>query len=147
MELGYDLVSRQAVAAGQDVVVVGAGQSAQESAALLSEAGARVQLLVRGRRLVFGAAPTPPPHWQPDTGLGRCCGSPAVRSSRHRGWRRPWRRGAEREGGQQIGAWGTSLPYFVREHTVFAETFHVSSWRTDAPGPSGPTFRSPEKRV
>ncbi|MFD4878973.1 NAD(P)-binding domain-containing protein [Streptomyces sp. NPDC058420] len=34
--------------AGRDVVVVGAGQSAQESAALLYEAGARVQLLVRG---------------------------------------------------------------------------------------------------
>lgn len=60
--------------AGQDVVVVGAGQSAQEGAALLSEAGAMVQLLVRGRRLVFGAAPTPPPHWQPDTGLGRSWG-------------------------------------------------------------------------
>ena len=60
--------------AGRDVVVIGAGQSAQESAALLSEAGARVQLLVRGTRLVFGAAPTPPPHWQPDTGLGRSWG-------------------------------------------------------------------------
>ncbi|WP_406129442.1 NAD(P)-binding domain-containing protein [Streptomyces sp. NBC_00989] len=60
--------------AGRDVVVVGAGQSAQESAALLGEAGARVQLLVRGRELVFGAAPTPPPHWQPDTGLGRSWG-------------------------------------------------------------------------
>ncbi|WP_328828863.1 NAD(P)-binding domain-containing protein [Streptomyces sp. NBC_00252] len=59
---------------GRDVVVVGAGQSAQESAALLNEVGAQVQLLVRGRELVFGAAPTPPPHWQPDTGLGRSWG-------------------------------------------------------------------------
>lgn len=57
--------------AGQDVVVVGAGQSAQESAALLHEAGARVQLIARTQRLVFGAGPTPPPHWQPDTPLGR----------------------------------------------------------------------------
>jgi thioredoxin reductase len=57
--------------AGQDVVVVGAGQSAQESAALLHESGARVQLLARAQRLVFGAGPTPGPHWQPDTPLGR----------------------------------------------------------------------------
>jgi thioredoxin reductase len=57
--------------AGRDVVVVGAGQSAQESAALLHEAGARVQLLARTDKLVFGAGPTPGPHWQPDTPLGR----------------------------------------------------------------------------
>ncbi|MGW3107858.1 NAD(P)-binding domain-containing protein [Streptomyces sp. NPDC001100] len=60
--------------AGREVVVVGAGQSAQESAALLHEADARVQLLVRARKLVFGAGPTPPPHWQPDTPLGRSWG-------------------------------------------------------------------------
>ena len=60
--------------AGREVVVVGAGQSAQESAALLHEAGARVQLLVRAQKLVFGAGPTPPPHWQPDTPLGRSWG-------------------------------------------------------------------------
>ena len=57
--------------AGRDVVVVGAGQSAQESAALLHEVGAQVQLLCRARQLVFGAGPTPGPHWQPDTPLGR----------------------------------------------------------------------------
>ncbi|MFD8508580.1 NAD(P)-binding domain-containing protein [Streptomyces sp. NPDC059687] len=59
------------VFAGRDVLVVGAGQSAQESAALLHEAGSHVQLLARTERLVFGAAPTPSPHWQPDTPLGR----------------------------------------------------------------------------
>ncbi|MGW1030126.1 FAD-dependent oxidoreductase [Streptomyces sp. NPDC002577] len=64
--------------AGQDVVVVGAGQSAQESAALLREAGAQVRLLARTPRLVFGAAPTPSPHWQPDTPLGRSWGLYAV---------------------------------------------------------------------
>ena len=57
--------------AGRDVIVVGAGQSAQESAALLHEAGARVRLLARSERLVFGAGPTAGPHWQPDTPLGR----------------------------------------------------------------------------
>ncbi|WP_427919111.1 FAD-dependent oxidoreductase [Streptomyces sp. cg40] len=60
--------------AGREVVVVGAGQSAQESAALLHEAGVRVQLLVRAGKLVFGAGPTPAPHWQPDTPLGRSWG-------------------------------------------------------------------------
>ncbi|WP_257004975.1 lysine N(6)-hydroxylase/L-ornithine N(5)-oxygenase family protein [Streptomyces sp. Tue6028] len=64
--------------AGQDVTVVGAGQSAQESAALLSEAGARVRLVARTERLVFGAAPARPPHWQPDTPLGRSWGLYAV---------------------------------------------------------------------
>ncbi|WP_406164620.1 NAD(P)-binding domain-containing protein [Streptomyces sp. NBC_00996] len=64
--------------AGHDGVVVGAGQSAQESAALLGEAGARVRLTARTQRLVFGTAPTPPPHWQPDTPLGRSWGLYAV---------------------------------------------------------------------
>ncbi|PBC65761.1 oxidoreductase [Streptomyces sp. Tue6028] len=64
--------------AGRDLVVVGAGQSAQESTALLKEAGAQVQLLVRDRQLVFGAEPTPPPHWQPDTPLGRSWGLYAI---------------------------------------------------------------------
>ncbi|MFJ5304139.1 NAD(P)-binding domain-containing protein [Streptomyces sp. NPDC088350] len=57
--------------AGRDVVVVGAGQSAQESAALLRETGAKVQLLARTEKLVFGGGPMPGPHWQPDTPLGR----------------------------------------------------------------------------
>ncbi|MGW5582627.1 NAD(P)-binding domain-containing protein [Streptomyces sp. NPDC003857] len=64
--------------ADRDVVVVGAGQSAQESAALLHEAGARVQLVARTPKLVFGAGPTTPPHWQPDTPLGRSWGLYAV---------------------------------------------------------------------
>ncbi|KUF19328.1 FAD-dependent oxidoreductase [Streptomyces silvensis] len=60
--------------AGQDVVVVGAGQSGQEGAALLHEAGARVRLLVRAPHLVFGRAPSPPPHWRPASPLGRSWG-------------------------------------------------------------------------
>ncbi|GAA1707926.1 hypothetical protein GCM10009680_55900 [Streptomyces yatensis] len=60
--------------AGRKVVVVGAGQSALESAALLREAGARPRLLVRGRKVVFGEAPSGPPHWRPDTPLGRSWG-------------------------------------------------------------------------
>ncbi|HVS76743.1 MAG TPA: NAD(P)-binding domain-containing protein, partial [Steroidobacteraceae bacterium] len=39
--------------AGRDVTVIGAGQSALESAALLHEAGARVRVIVRGDRLLW----------------------------------------------------------------------------------------------
>lgn len=59
------------VFAGREVVVVGAGQSALESAALLREAGASVRLLVRGRGIAFGASPTPGFHWRPEAPVGR----------------------------------------------------------------------------
>jgi len=45
--------------ADQDVAVIGAGQSALESAALLHEAGAKVQVLARGQAR-FGSPPKPP---------------------------------------------------------------------------------------
>jgi FAD-dependent urate hydroxylase len=45
---------------GRDVVVVGAGQSALESAALLHEAGAAVRILGRGDRLQWNGQPLPP---------------------------------------------------------------------------------------
>jgi FAD-dependent urate hydroxylase len=57
--------------AGRDVVVVGAGQSALETAALLHESGAHARLLVRGSTVRFNKEPTPGRHWQPDTPLGR----------------------------------------------------------------------------
>lgn len=44
---------------GQEVIVVGAGQSALESAALLHENGAAVQLLVRKRAVVWNGDPLP----------------------------------------------------------------------------------------
>lgn len=43
--------------AGRDVVVVGAGQSALEGAALLREQGATVRVLVRGSRLAWNGQP------------------------------------------------------------------------------------------
>ncbi|MFJ8132456.1 FAD-dependent oxidoreductase [Streptomyces hydrogenans] len=43
--------------AGRRVAVVGAGQSALESAALLHEAGARPTVIARGRTLLFGTPP------------------------------------------------------------------------------------------
>jgi thioredoxin reductase len=43
--------------AGQRIAIVGGGQSALESAALLHEAGAEVQVLVRERRVLWGSVP------------------------------------------------------------------------------------------
>lgn len=44
---------------GRTVAVVGAGQSALESAVLLRETGAKVHLLVRGQKLLWGGPPLP----------------------------------------------------------------------------------------
>ncbi|MFD9005913.1 FAD-dependent oxidoreductase [Streptomyces sp. NPDC059582] len=61
--------------AGQRIAVIGGGQSALESAALLHEAGAHVQVLVRGRRVLWGTVPQPSRPWprrlaQPSSPLG-----------------------------------------------------------------------------
>jgi FAD-dependent urate hydroxylase len=57
---------------GRDVVVIGAGQSALETAALLHEAGACVRLLVRDDHIVWNAVSKPRPFWkrliEPDAG-------------------------------------------------------------------------------
>jgi FAD-dependent urate hydroxylase len=59
--------------AGRDVTIIGAGQSALESAALLHEAGARVRLLARISRLEWNARSRPRPLRQrifsPDAGV------------------------------------------------------------------------------
>ncbi|WP_439947435.1 FAD-dependent oxidoreductase [Streptomyces sp. BBFR109] len=49
--------------AGRRVAVVGGGQSALESAALLHEAGAETQVLVRERDLLWGTTPEPAQPW------------------------------------------------------------------------------------
>ncbi|MEV5241253.1 NAD(P)-binding domain-containing protein [Streptomyces cinnamoneus] len=61
------------VFAGRDVVVVGAGQSALETAVLLAESGAgAVRIVARRRGAVrFGAAPDGQPPLRPDTPFGR----------------------------------------------------------------------------
>src|SRR5437660_2040478 len=62
--------------AGQRVVVVGAGQSALESAALLHEAGAQVEVVARASRLVWNGIPLDPDRplpqrlREPEAGLG-----------------------------------------------------------------------------
>ncbi|MFI9233835.1 FAD-dependent oxidoreductase [Streptomyces rimosus] len=60
------------VFAGRDVVVIGAGQSALESAVLLAENGARsVRIVARGRTAVgFGAPPDRQPRLRPRTPFG-----------------------------------------------------------------------------
>ncbi|WP_030676212.1 FAD-dependent oxidoreductase [Streptomyces rimosus] len=60
------------VFAGRDVVVIGAGQSALESAVLLAESGARsVRIVARGRTAVgFGAPPDRQPKLRPETPFG-----------------------------------------------------------------------------
>lgn len=59
-----------AAMAGRSVLVVGAGQSALEGAALLHEAGADVELVARTPKVRFGAAPADGPRWQPESPMG-----------------------------------------------------------------------------
>ncbi|WP_238431999.1 NAD(P)-binding domain-containing protein [Streptomyces cavernae] len=57
---------------GKELIVVGAGQSALETAALAAEAGARVRVVARGRGAVaFGAPPWKQPRLRPKSPFGR----------------------------------------------------------------------------
>ncbi|MGA4840250.1 FAD-dependent oxidoreductase [Streptomyces sp. G45] len=57
---------------GADLLVVGAGQSALETAVLAAEAGARVRVVARGRRAVaFGGPPWEQPRLRPASPFGR----------------------------------------------------------------------------
>jgi thioredoxin reductase len=60
--------------ANRDVCVIGAGQSALETAALLCEAGARVRVLVRKPQVEWNSPSKPRPLWKrmyaPDAGVG-----------------------------------------------------------------------------
>ncbi|MGW5662971.1 FAD-dependent oxidoreductase [Streptomyces sp. NPDC003758] len=58
--------------AGKELLVVGAGQSALETAALAAEAGARVRVVARGQgRVAFGAPPWDQPKLRPESPFGR----------------------------------------------------------------------------
>ncbi|MEV0529356.1 FAD-dependent oxidoreductase [Streptomyces sp. NPDC050439] len=58
--------------AGRELLVVGAGQSALETAALAAEAGASVKVVARGRGSVaFGAPPWEQPKLRPQSPFGR----------------------------------------------------------------------------
>jgi thioredoxin reductase len=62
--------------AGRDVTILGAGQSALESAALLHEAGATVRVIARTGRVIWNPAPSTEPRSfidsirRPESGLG-----------------------------------------------------------------------------
>ncbi|MCT9081372.1 FAD-dependent oxidoreductase [Streptomyces fulvoviolaceus] len=57
---------------GKDLIVVGAGQSALETAALAAEAGARVRVVARGQGSVaFGEPPWKQPRLRPESPFGR----------------------------------------------------------------------------
>ena len=57
---------------GKGLLVVGAGQSALETAALAAEAGARVRVVARGQgRVAFGAPPWDQPKLRPESPFGR----------------------------------------------------------------------------
>ena len=57
---------------GKELIVVGAGQSALETAALAAEAGARVRVVARGRGSVaFGEPPWKQPRLRPESPFGR----------------------------------------------------------------------------
>lgn len=66
----------------RDVTIIGAGQSALETAALLHEAGARVRIVVRRGRLEWNPPSRPRPFWErifePDAGIASGWGSVAV---------------------------------------------------------------------
>lgn len=57
---------------GKELIVVGAGQSALETAVLAAEAGAQVRVVARGRgRVAFGAPPWQQPRLRPESPFGR----------------------------------------------------------------------------
>ncbi|MFE0513265.1 FAD-dependent oxidoreductase [Streptomyces sp. NPDC058964] len=58
--------------AGKELIVIGAGQSALETAALAAEAGAQVRVVSRGHgRVAFGAPPWNQPKLRPESPFGR----------------------------------------------------------------------------
>jgi cation diffusion facilitator CzcD-associated flavoprotein CzcO len=68
--------------AGRDVLVVGGGQSALESAALLNEAGAKVELIVRAADIIWLAADSP----EAEQSLGQRLYPPTDVGGRKSGW-------------------------------------------------------------
>ncbi|MEV0184030.1 FAD-dependent oxidoreductase [Streptomyces sp. NPDC050625] len=57
---------------GKELIVIGAGQSALETAALAAEAGAQVRVVARGRgKVAFGAPPWKQPKLRPESPFGR----------------------------------------------------------------------------
>jgi hypothetical protein len=104
--------------AGRDVTIVGAGQSALESAALLHEAGAVVRLIARTDRLIWNPAPSANRRSvldtlrQPESGLGSGWRSVAV-SELPQVFRRLFP--AEKRHRFVAGSWGPTGAWWLRE--------------------------------
>jgi cation diffusion facilitator CzcD-associated flavoprotein CzcO len=101
---------------GRDVCIIGAGQSALETAALLHEAGARVRVLVRRPEVAWNPVARVRPFWQrvrtPDAGVGAGWGSVAV-SELPRVYR--WRYPAEKRHRFLLGSYGPTGAWWLRE--------------------------------
>jgi lysine/ornithine N-monooxygenase len=102
--------------AGRDVCIVGAGQSALETAALLHEAGARVRVLVRRAEVTWNPVARVRPLWQrvrsPDAGVGAGWPSAAI-SELPRVYR--WRYPADKRHRFLLGSFGPTGAWWLRE--------------------------------
>jgi thioredoxin reductase len=139
--------------AGRDVVIVGAGQSAIETAALMSEVGARARLLVRKSAVRWN---TPPPQRHrslldrirnPEAGLGAGWQSVAV-SELPRVFRSVFP--AEKRHRFVASSWGPSGAYWLRartegnvevlvNHRLRSASCEGQRVRLTVEGPEGPT--------
>jgi len=102
--------------AGRDVTIIGAGQSALETAALLNEAGARVRILVKEGRIEWNAPSKPRSLFQrilaPDAGIATGWKSLAI-SELPRIFR--WLFAAEKRHRFVAGAYGPGGSWWLRD--------------------------------
>jgi FAD-dependent urate hydroxylase len=105
--------------AGRDVCIIGAGQSALESAAILHEIGARVRLLVRRAQILWNGRSMPRPLLarilEPDAGVASGWKSFAI-SELPRVFR--WRFAPERRHRFVTGSYGPSGSWWLRERVL-----------------------------
>jgi FAD-dependent urate hydroxylase len=113
---------------GRDITIVGAGQSALETAALLHETGAHVRVLIRRPRVEWNAPSMPRPLWQrilePDAGVASGWKSFAI-SELPRTFR--WRFPSERRHRFVAGSYGPSGSWWLRERVEGKVNLCVSS--------------------
>ncbi len=136
---------------GRDVCIVGAGQSALETAALLHEAGARVRVLVRRPEVAWNPVARARPFWQrirtPDAGVGAGWESVAI-SELPRVYR--WRYPAEKRHRFLLGSYGPTGAWWLRER-VQGRLNVLLNTQLEAAAPEGDgvrvTVRGPQGRT